>query len=100
MKIVINKAYGGWHVSKDFCQHYNIPYKEQYGFCYPEENITKKDQRLIEYIKKFGSKKASGQFSNLVVVNIPKGKAYRIEEYDGYEYIEYRDEIEWEIAED
>lgn len=55
---------------------------------------------MIEYIEKFGTEKASGRYAHLVVIDIPKGTAYRIEEYDGFEYIECRDEIEWEIAED
>lgn len=100
MKVVINKAYGGWHVSTDFCRHYNIPYSEKYGVNCPKVKITRKDERLIEYIEKFGSEKASGKFSHLEVVDIPNGTAYRICNYDGAEYIEYRDEIIWEIAED
>ena len=31
-------------------------------------------------------------------VELPKGTAYRITEYDGYESIEIRDGVEWQIA--
>lgn len=100
MKIIISEGYGGFHVSEDFCKYYNIPYERVCDSCRPEEDITRKDPRLIEYIEKYGGQKASGRYNNLVVKTIPNGTAYRICEYDGSEYIEYRDEIEWEIAEE
>lgn len=90
MKIVINKSYGLFEISDDFYKHYNISKKEP---------ITRRDSRLIEFIEKFGWRKASGEYSHLAVVEIPKGAAYRITEYDGAEDIEYRDKIEWLIAE-
>ena len=99
MKIVINQAYGGWRVSKGFCEYHNIPYKINMEMCFAE-GVSNKDKRLIAYIETFGSQAASDKYANLVVVDIPDGTAYRICDYDGYEYIEYRDEIEWEIAGD
>jgi hypothetical protein len=102
MKIVISKSYGGFWVSEAFLKHYKIPYKldELFKQPRPKENITRTDRRLIKYIETYGSEAASGKFSNLVVKTIPAGTAYRICNYDSYEYIEYRDEIKWEIAED
>jgi hypothetical protein len=90
MKVVINNSYGLFEISDDFYKHYNISRKER---------ITRYDSRLIEFIEEFGWLKASGGYSHLEVVEIPRGAAYRIAEYDGAEYIEYRDEIEWLIAE-
>ena len=98
MKIVINECYGGFGVSKDFCEDYNIPVKESRHFFYPKEEISRTDPRLIEYIEKYGSEKASGMCASLCVKEIPKGTAYRIREYDGCESIEYRDKVDWEIA--
>ena len=100
MKIIISRSHGVWSISENFYKHYNIPYRKEHGFCYSKENITRKDPRLIEYIEKFGTKMASGIFGYLEVVDIPNGTAYRICDYDGAEYIEYRDDIKWEIAED
>lgn len=106
MKIVINDDYGGFCVSDAFCDYYNLP-KNKYeidgkrafvNMNYPE--ITRTDKRLIEYIEKFGSEKASGKCAKLKIVEIPNGAYYRIDEYDGAEYIELRDEIEWQIATD
>ena len=53
MKIVINESYGCFHVSEQFCKHYNIPYDVDgiFGVVTPKESITRTDKRLIEYIK-------------------------------------------------
>ena len=99
MKIVINACYGGFGVSEEFLKAYNIHYtKTSYGSFYANEAIERTDPRLIEYIETHGSKMASNNFSNLIVVEIPKGTLYRITEYDGYEGIETADSIDWEIA--
>lgn len=57
------------------------------------------DSDLITMIEEFGSKKCSWKCSKLIIKDIPSGAYYRISEYDGLEWIEYRDEIEWLIAE-
>lgn len=92
MKVVINKCYGGFSVSENFLKHYNIPLNQLYS-------ISRYDERLIEYIEVYGCVAASGKFAHLVVEDIPSGSYYRINEYDGYESIQYREEIEWLIAE-
>lgn len=97
MKIVINNCYGGFSVSDAFCDHYGIPRDtEDSGYNFPR--LSRTDKRLIEYIEKFGSEAASGKCANLIVVEIPNGTLYRINEYDGAEYIETRDGIDWQIA--
>ena len=100
MKIVINCCFGGFEVSENFFKEYDIPYSKTYfGTCYPQTEINfRTDSRLIEYIEKFGSKMASGPCSHLVDTEIPKGTYYTIDEYDGFESIETRDGIQWEIA--
>lgn len=102
MKIVINACYGGFEVSEEFYKEYNIPYeKRDWGTTYttlPWTENCRTDSRLIEFIEKYGSEKASGGCANLVVEEIPKGTLYRIDEYDGYESVEIRDETDWEIA--
>lgn len=101
MKIVINTGYGVFGVSKEFFEYYNIPCWETFGTYYAGEGWTdnvRKDTRLIEYIEKFGSKAASGSYSHLEVVEIPKGTKYYFDEYDGSERIVTEDEFEWEVA--
>ena len=103
MKIVINKCYGGFGISKDFFEAYNIEYKGSpfAEMVFPlncEDEDFRTDKRLIDYIEKFGSNAASGPCSNLVVEEIPKGTLYRITEYDGLENIEIQNNIDWKVA--
>lgn len=87
MKLVINVAHSCFAVSKGFYDYYNIPCVLYFGGIYraiePWTDNFRTDPRLIEYIEKFGSKAASGIFSHLKVVEIPKGTKYYISEYDG-----------------
>ena len=100
MKIVINACFGGFSVSENFFKEYNIPYeKSRWGSVYPKTEIDyRTDPRLIEYIEKYGSEKASGSCAHLIVQEVPKGTAFMIDEYDGNESIMYRDEMPWMIA--
>lgn len=67
MKIVINAAYGGFELSKEFYQHYKIPIIEtEYSFYPAKDDWTEN---------------------------------FRIREYDGQEWIETENDIDWEIAE-
>ena len=100
MKIVINECYGGFSVSENFYKEYNIPYeKTKWGSVYAKEEIDlRTDPRLIEYIETHGSEMASGSCGHLVVEEIPKGTAYIIDEYDGFESVVFRDDVFWNIA--
>jgi hypothetical protein len=100
MKIVINNGFA-FSLSKEFYEYHNIPYDESYGICHAKEVWTRdthKDSRLIDYIEKFGAKAASGKYSYLQVVEIPKGTKYYIDNYDGYESIVTENDISWEVA--
>ena len=100
MKVVINACFGGFSVSENFFKEYNIPYKKsKWGSVYPTTEIDyRTDPRLIEYIEKHGSEKASGSCAHLIVEEVPKGTAFMIDEYDGNESIMYRDDMPWIIA--
>ena len=55
---------------------------------------------LIQAVEEF-SEEANTTVSRFTVVEIENGRWYKINEYDGYESIEYRDiDDEWELAED
>lgn len=62
--------------------------------------IPRNDKHLIQVVHELG-KEANATFSRLTIVEIENGRRYKIDEYDGYESIEYRDiDDEWELAED
>ena len=63
-------------------------------------SIPRNDRHLIQVVKELG-KEANTEVSRLTIVEIENGRWYKINEYDGYESIEYRDiDDEWELAED
>ena len=106
MKLLLKTSYGPFSLRKEIFEKLDIPYHNiALSSCeeclIPNKSISKtKMNKLIEWVECLGSEYvANPKFCYFEVVNIPKGTAYRICDYDGYEYIEYRDEIEWKIAE-
>ena len=62
--------------------------------------IPRNDKHLIRVVEELGEE-ANTTVSRLTIVEIENGRWYKIDEYDGYESIEYRDiDDEWELAED
>ena len=101
MKIVLNKCYGGFSISKEAAEfmaergnkfaleelktEYEDGTKknEWYGYIECERN----DPDLVAAVETLGSEDASGGLASLYVVEIPDDVAYSIEEYDGIEWI-------------
>jgi hypothetical protein len=84
MKIVINKCYGGFGLSKEAEELY-VQKKNISGPLRIE--ILRNDSVLVEVVETLGDK-ASGKYSELKVVEIPDDVTdWRIEEYDGWEHI-------------
>jgi hypothetical protein len=95
MKIVINKCYGGFGVSKAVFDELGIPW-DGYGFIRNETlgidedadyDAYRSDPRLIEAIEAIGLVDASGDMASLRIVDIPDDVKYTIEDYDGVEHI-------------
>ena len=84
MKIVINKCYGGFGLSKEAEKLY-VQKKNISGPL--RGDILRNDSVLVEVVETLGDK-ASGKYSKLKVVEIPDDVTdWRIEEYDGWEHI-------------
>ena len=96
-KIVINSCFGGFGLSQEAIDMY-LKLK---GLTDTENfldwTIERDDPVLVEVVEKLGEK-ADTRYSDLVVVELPEGTLYRIDEYDGYESIETRDDIDWKVA--
>lgn len=61
--------------------------------------IERSDQILVQVVEELGSE-ASGECADLEVVEIEKGRWFKIRDYDGYESVQYRDiDDEWTLAE-
>jgi hypothetical protein len=70
---------------------------QQRDAWFHDRDIDRADPILVQVVEELGEK-ASGRCANLVIQEIPKGTAYRITEYDGYESIETRENLDWSIA--
>lgn len=88
MKIVINKCFGGFTLSEEQALAYGIDESELYESfrgkkCYYGE-VERTDPKLIEIVEQ---RLPGDWMSDLQVVEIPDGAFYKIEEYDGMEYV-------------
>ena len=82
MKVVINRCYGGFGLSKDAYEFLGKEW-DGYGFA----SIERTDPKLVECVETLGNK-ANGRFAELKVVEIPDDIMWEISEYDGAETIE------------
>lgn len=89
MKIVINKCFGGFSLSKEAYDFLGLEWGETEKFC--KNGYAFSDDRtnpkLVECIEKLGEK-ANGQYSKLAVIEIPDNIDWYIDDYDGYESVE------------
>lgn len=107
MKVVINKRYGGFGLSKKAVEHYlkfKFPegvleyvmpsekedsisnYFKLDGEYFSEHGVDRTDPILINIIESLGDE-ANSWCSQLKVVEIPDDVEWEIEEYDGQEWI-------------
>jgi len=127
-KVVINKCFGGFGLSEAAMRLYaekkGLPFfvRKQYEsdmfkqyftadpslmatidddfyrkYSLYDGDFDRTDPVLVEVVEELGEK-ANGFAARLVVVELPKGTLYRIDEYDGLESIETDDDIEWRVA--
>ena len=92
-KILINRCFGGYSVSKEVFEELGIPY-DGYGFIENEDLgisggdfACRTDPRLLAAVEKIGYEKANGVFADLEIVEIPDDVEWEIQEYDGWESI-------------
>ncbi len=82
MKIVINKCFGGYGLSKEAYEYMGLDW-DDYGYEFDDDRTNPK---LVECVEALGEK-ASGDFASLTVVEIPDDVEWFIDEYDGIESI-------------
>ena len=107
-RIVINRAYGGFGLSREAI----LLYLELAGIAYTEEpqqdrdtqnrlgnkimvdgkefydryDIPRNDPALVAVVNRLGSK-ADSEYAKLKVVEVPAGVEWHIEDYDGREWV-------------
>jgi len=97
MKVVINKCYGGFGLSKEACEEYAKvrglslgEWNETWGHYehgeFYDREIERNDPALIDIVERLGEK-ANGNYAKLTIVEIPDNVDWCIEEYDGNEWV-------------
>ena len=100
MKVLLKNSYGPRSLNKNFCKEFNIEYTNSVSdnCCIPTKWTEELEELCINQVESRGSDYVAGSYCHFTIVDIPKGRKYRILDYDGYEYIEYADDIIWKIA--
>lgn len=62
-------------------------------------DIERDDPALVQVVEEMGDK-ANGSCAKLCIQEIPKGTAYRIDEYDGNESVMTQSSYDWKVAHD
>jgi len=91
-EILINITYGGFGLSEKV----HDKYYELTGKKLDEYSIKRHDKNLIQVVKEIGLKESASSFCLLEIVKT-KDILYRIQEYDGLEYIETPSSINWTV---
>ena len=120
-KIVYNACYGGFGLSHEAVMRYAElkgitlypqDYKSWLTLYYTEpasptrndnkaqfspDDIDRTDPILVQVVEELGDR-ANGMCAKLRIETLPKGTRYRIEEYDGREWVETEGDIGWSVA--
>lgn len=82
MKIVINKCYGGYSLSREAYEFLGLTWDD----CGYEFSEDRSNPKLVECVETLGEN-ANGDFAELRVVEIPDDVDWEIEDYDGIEWV-------------
>lgn len=91
-KIVLNRCYGGFSLSKDVKSMYKNATRDviRPTGWFSDQDIPRDDPTLIDIIEKIGLEKAGGGFAKLQIIEIPEDVAedgWIIQDYDGVEWV-------------
>lgn len=95
MKLVINRCYGGFGLSRKALDMYAAEkginagkWNDTWRFYenLSDHDIRRDDSVLVRIVEELGTA-ANGLCAELKVVDIPDGVQYTIEEYDGSEWV-------------
>ncbi len=82
-KIVVNAIHGGFGLSWRATERYEELSGNVVPYAY---DIKRDDPHLVQVIEEMGAR-ANGEFSSLVIVEIPADVDWEIDEYDGLEWV-------------
>ena len=82
MKVVINRCWGGYGLSKEAYEYLGL----EWDNCGKKFKNDRSNPKLIEVVEELG-KKANSKFASLKVVEIPDDIDWHIHDYDGMETV-------------
>ncbi len=85
MKVVINKCFGGFSLSKEAEKLY-LERSKVDPTDFFDRDICRSDPILIAIVEEL-KEKAYGTYAELAIVEVPNDVIWSVEEYDGYEHI-------------
>jgi hypothetical protein len=92
MKVVINRRYGGYSLSRAACERLaaekcgHVVEVDGYGFTH-DSSSERSCPALVKVVEEM-SHAADGMCAKLAVVEIPDGVDFEIDEYDGLETVD------------
>lgn len=89
-RVVINTCYGGFDLSEEAC---NWLKEKDFEIPYPYYDAPRHHPLLIQCVEELRDK-ASGFLAELIIKEF-EGDIYRICEYDGLEWVETPNDIDW-----
>lgn len=98
-KIVYNACFGGFGLSKTAVEYYNSRVGLTGEFAKTQYDIgeNRADPILVELVELLGAD-ANGSHADLRIIDLPEGTKYRITEYDGSEFVETENSVQWKVA--
>jgi len=96
-KIVYNGSYGGFGLSDKAIQRYWELKGEPRPEHWWDHDLHRADPLLVQVVEELGEE-ANGLYANLVIMDLPVGTLYRINEYDGMESVMTQDDYDWSEA--
>lgn len=82
MKVVYNGCYGGFGLSEEA----EAILRSRGVVFYWHWDIERHNPELVKVVEELG-KEAGGEYSSLLIEEIPDGAEYEIDEYDGLESV-------------
>ena len=88
-KVVINRCYGGFSLSKQAHKMYmeRTREKSKPRHWYLNTDVKRDDTDLIAVIEELGLDASSGQMARLKIITIPEDVDWDIADYDGVEWV-------------
>jgi hypothetical protein len=86
-KVVINKCYGGFGLSDEAATRLGRPLSSGLSGHNSARDMQRDDPQLVALVEELGTDRVSGKLAELHVVEVPDGVEWRIEEYDGQEWV-------------